>query len=94
MEFYCQVFYVKEIIVDASSLDEGTWGIGGKFVHVGSKTGGNHYGDDLGNSMDETNRPKVGHLLGSIFFRQESNICEVEPMEVVDMESGELIYNG
>ena len=63
--------------MDASCLYEGALGVGDKLVHVQSKSRCHHFGDKLGDRMDETNGPKIGHLLGPIFFGYEGDICGI-----------------
>ena len=59
-----------------------------------SKPSRQHFCNNLRNGMDEANRPKVSNVLGALFFGYESNICGVEPMEVVGVEARELVDNG
>jgi hypothetical protein len=71
--------------VNAPFIDEDTLGIGHKEVHVRRKSSGHHFCDNFGNSMDEANKPKIMHLLGTIFLRNSGDVRGIDPMEVANM---------
>ena len=80
-----QVFDVEEIILNASHLDERALGVGDELVHMRSKKECHHFLNELCDCMDESNRPKICHLLGAIFVGSESSVFGIKPLEVVDM---------
>jgi hypothetical protein len=50
---------------------------GDEIVHERPKSSGKHFGDDLGNGMDQANRPLVNNLLGPFLLGNEHNVCGV-----------------
>jgi hypothetical protein len=93
VQFPSQIPHIQKIVMDASLLYERTLSIGDKVVHMRRKPSGHHLGDQLGNRMNETNGAKIHHFLGPLFFWNEGNIGGVEPMDVIGVKVGELVYN-
>lgn len=70
------------IVVDASSLDEGTLSVGDKVIHVGSKTKRENFGNNFGDGVDKANRPIIRDAFCPILFWQEDHIGRVDPLQV------------
>ena len=75
--------------MNTSRFDEGALGIGDEGRHVRSEPSGEHLCNNLGDRMDETNRPIVCNPLCPILFWQEHHIRRVEPVEVRSVEGVE-----
>jgi hypothetical protein len=63
--------------MNTSLFYESTLGIGDKLVHVWSKAGSHHLGNELGDSMYEANGAKIDDLFGAIFLGDKSNIRRI-----------------
>lgn len=83
----------QEIIVNASRFDESALGYGDMVFHVRGESSGKNLGHNLGNPMDESNGPIIGDLFRTIFFRDEDNVCGVEPMKIGGLEIREPVHN-
>jgi hypothetical protein len=70
-------FDIEEVIMDASFLNKCALGVGDKVVHERSKPIGKHFLDDLGNGVNQANRPEVGDVFGAVLLRQQSDICGI-----------------
>jgi hypothetical protein len=58
----------------ASLFDEGTLGIGDEVIHERSQSKGKHFRNNLGDPMDEANRPKVRNVVRPVLLREEGNV--------------------
>jgi hypothetical protein len=76
MESRSKVLDVEEVVVDTSSLDEGTLSIGNKVNYEQSKSQSN-LSNNLCNNMDQTNGHKVGDAFCSILILKKKNIGQI-----------------
>ena len=82
MEASSKIANIQKIVMDASCFDEGALGVGDEIFHMGAKSQGEHFRNNLRDRMDEANGSIVGDSLRPILFRQEDHICGIEPLEI------------
>lgn len=82
---------IHEVVVNTPLFEESTLRVGDKVIHERTKPGSKHLGNDLGNSVNETDRAVVHNLLRSILLGQQNDVCRIEPVEVCCLEVGELM---
>lgn len=86
-----KVSHMHEIIMNAPSFYESTLGVGDKSIHVGGQPQGENFGNDLGDGVNQTNRPVIGNAFLTLLLGQEHNIGGVEPLKVGRVEGVEAV---
>jgi hypothetical protein len=69
--------HVEEVVVDATFLDESTFGLGHEVVHERCKAKGKLLRNDFYNGMNEANRPKIRDLFCTL-FSLKNQLVEIE----------------
>ena len=72
-----------EVVMDTPRFDEGTLGVGDEGGHVRSKPTREHFGDELGDRMNETNRPEVNDALRPILLGKQHIFVELSQWRFV-----------
>jgi hypothetical protein len=68
VEFPGEVSNVEEIIMDTSLFYKGALSIGDEFVHKRAKPSCEHFGDDFGYGVDQTDGPIIRDVLCPFFL--------------------------
>jgi hypothetical protein len=69
-----------EVVMNASGLDKRTLRLRDNVIHTRGKPPSKNLCHNLGEPMDEANRPKVGDLFGPLLLWEEHNASGVKPM--------------
>jgi hypothetical protein len=83
--------HIKEIVLDASSTNEGALAGGDKLIHPRLQSSGEDLGDQLCKHVNQANGAVVGDLRGHFIFWNEHIECSVEVVEGWVVEVVELV---
>jgi hypothetical protein len=78
METPCCIVDDYEVVMDASSLNEGTLVRRDQLVHMWCKSQRQNFSDYFGKRMNETDRPKITNGVCTIFLGQQDDVCGVQ----------------
>ena len=81
-----EVSNIHEVVVDAPCFDESTLSVGDEGGHMRSKPYGEHFCNDLGDSMNETDGSIIDDALRPILLGKQHNIRRIEPVKICCVE--------
>ena len=91
METPCCIADDHEVVMDASSLNEGTLVRRDQLVHMWCKSQRQYFSDYFGQGMNETDRPKITNGVCTIFLGQQDDaLLTSDPYAMLFCRNGKI----